>query len=74
MSNTATYRNPRTVPLCSPLSPSEPSAALATIGARIQMAFSPLRTDRPSFFHALKPATLLASGHWAAMSTTFPKL
>ena len=38
------------------------------------MAFSPLRTERFIFRQALKPATRVASWHWAAMRSTFPKL
>src|SRR5437870_2935576 len=37
----------------------------ATMGARMAMPFSPLRTKRPSVRHVWKPATRVAVGHCA---------
>src|SRR6185312_11206328 len=45
-----------------------------TIGARIMMPFSPRLTKRPSVFHILSPATLLAVGFCLAISRILPKL
>lgn len=38
---------------------------------KMQIAFSPLRTCRPSSCHLRNPATWVASGRWAAISRMF---